>query len=81
MATPWDAHLKPLSGQCEKEISDVNIRMEGFLVSYRANDALLALPTRQGKDKRRASAHSSVKGNATLGSKKKTGASSKRLGS
>jgi hypothetical protein len=53
MAAPWDAHLKPLSGQCEKERSDVNIRMEGLLVSCRANEALLALPTRQGKDQRR----------------------------
>jgi len=52
MAAPWDAHLKPLSGQCEKERSDVNIRMEGLLVSCRANEALLALPTRQGKDQR-----------------------------
>ena len=42
MAVPWDAHSKPLSGQCEKERSDVYIRMEGLLVSCRSNDALLA---------------------------------------
>jgi hypothetical protein len=42
MAVPWDAHSKPLFGQCEKERSDVDIRMEGLLVSCRSNDALLA---------------------------------------
>lgn len=53
MAVPWDAHSKPFSGQCEKERSDVDIRMEGLLVSCRSNDALLAWPTRQGKDQKR----------------------------
>lgn len=41
---PWN--LCPVNA---RKRGDVNIRMEGFLLSCRANDALLALPTRQGK--------------------------------